>query len=431
MTPMFRSMSNRNYRLFATGQAVSLSGTWAQRVAQDWLVLSIAPRPAVALGITTALQFLPMLLFGLYGGVLADRYDRRRLLIGAQVAMGVLALTLGVLDLGGFAQLWHVYLLAFGLGLASVVDTPTRQSFVSELVGPDDLPNAVSLNSATFNSARIVGPALAGLAISGIGTGWVFIANAVSYVAVIAGLARMRPAEFWPSHRPPRAKGQLREGVAHVMSRQELYVPMLLVFMIGTFGLNFQQTLALIASETFKAGPSSFGLLTSAFAVGSLLGALQSARRKGLPSQRTMIVAALAFGLLEVIDGLAPTFWSLAVLLIPTGAAVLIFTTTTNALIQLACDPAMRGRVMSIYVLVFLGGTPIGAPLVGLLSEAMGPRFSLLIGGAVCVVSAAVAGVMLQRRTEDVPATRRRPPAPAHPARGRSRRAARALQRQG
>ena len=185
---MFRSLANRNYRLFATGQVISLSGTWAQRVAQDWLVLLIVPKEqaAVALGITTALQFLPMLLFGLYGGVLADRYDKRRLLIGAQLAMGVLALVLGVLDLTGVVALWHVYLLAFGLGLASVVDTPARQSFVSELVGTDDLPNAVSLNSATFNSARIVGPALAGLAISGVGTGWVFIANALTYVAVLA-----------------------------------------------------------------------------------------------------------------------------------------------------------------------------------------------------------------------------------------------------
>ena len=199
MSPMFRSLANRNYRLFATGQVISLSGTWAQRVAQDWLVLLIVPKDqaAVALGITTALQFLPMLLFGLYGGVLADRYDKRRLLIGAQLAMGVLALALGLLDLTRAVQLWHVYLLAFGLGLASVVDTPARQSFVSELVGVDDLPNAVSLNSATFNSARILGPALAGVAISGVGTGWVFVANAATYLAVLTCLIRMRPSEFW------------------------------------------------------------------------------------------------------------------------------------------------------------------------------------------------------------------------------------------
>lgn len=409
MTPMFRSMSNRNYRLFATGQAVSLSGTWAQRVAQDWLVLSIAPNPGVALGITTALQFLPMLLFGLYGGVLADRYDKRTLLIGAQVAMAVLALVLGVLDLSGAVELWHVYLLAFGLGLASVVDTPARQSFVSELVGADDLPNAVSLNSATFNSARIVGPALAGLAIAGVGTGWVFIVNALSYGAVLTGLFMMRPADFWPSHRQPKARGQLREGLVYVRHRPELYVPLSLVFMIGTFGLNFQVTLALIAKQTFEVGAGSFGLLTSCFAVGSLIGALASARRKGLPSARVMFLSAALFGVLEVACGLAPTFTSMAILLVPTGAAVLVFTTTTNALIQLAADPALRGRVMSLYVLVFLGGTPFGAPLIGWVAESYGPRISLLIGGAVSVASALAAAVFLSRKTGEPQLTRLEP----------------------
>ena len=226
MTPTFRSLRVRNYRLFATGQVISNSGTWAQRVAQDWLVLDVSHNSGVALGITTALQFLPVLLFGLYGGVLADRYDKRRLLIGAQAAMGLLAVALGVLDLSGAVQLWHVYALAFGLGLASVVDTPVRQSFVSELVGPDDLPNAVSLNSATFNSARIVGPALAGVAITGVGTGWVFVANGLSYVAVLVGLLMMRPAELWPSNRQDRSRGQMVEGLRYVRARPQLYVPM-------------------------------------------------------------------------------------------------------------------------------------------------------------------------------------------------------------
>ena len=397
MSPTFRSLHVRNYRLFATGQVVSLSGTWAQRVAQDWLVLLIAPNPGVALGITTALQFLPMLLFGLYGGVLADRYDKRRLLVGAQAAMGILALTLGVLDLTGAVRLWHVYALAFGLGLASVVDTPVRQSFVSDLVGPDDLPNAVSLNSATFNSARIVGPALAGVAISGVGTAWVFLANGLSYVAVIAGLMMMRPSEMWQTARQPRAKGQLLEGIAYVRARPQLYVPMVLVFMIGTFGLNFQITLALVAKQVFHTGPGAFGLLTSCFAVGSLLGALQSARRKGLPRTRTMLASGLAFGLLEVVVGLAPSFLAMAALLVPTGIAVLMFTTTTNALVQLAAAPELRGRVMAIYVLVFLGGTPVGAPLIGVVANSLGPRASLLVGGAVCALSALAAAAFLTR----------------------------------
>ena len=397
MSPTFRSLHVRNYRLFATGQVVSLSGTWAQRVAQDWLVLLIAPNPGVALGIVTALQFLPMLLFGLYGGVLADRYDKRTLLVLAQVAMGLLALTLGLLDLTGVVQLWHVYVLAFGLGVASVIDTPVRQSFVSDLVGPEDLPNAVSLNSATFNSARIVGPALAGLAISGVGTAWVFLANALSYVAVIAGLLMIRRGELWASSRQPRRQGQMREGIDYVRARPQIYVPLLLIFMIGTFGLNFQITLALIAKQVFHTDAGSFGLLTSALAAGSLIGALLSARRKGLPRVRTMLVAALAFGALEVLDGLAPSLPTLMVLLVPTGVAVLTFTTTANALVQLSCAPEVRGRVMAIYVLVFLGGTPVGAPLIGVLAETLGPRSALLIGGVVVAGSTIAAAVLLAR----------------------------------
>ncbi len=299
----FRSLRNRNYRLFATGQVISLSGTWGQRVAQDWLVLELSGNSGVALGITTGLQFLPVLLFGLYGGVLADRYDKRRLLLGAQAAMGLLALLLAVLDLTGSVQLWHVYALAFGLGLASVVDTPVRQAFVSEMVGPDDLPNAVSLNSATFNSARIVGPAVAGIAIAAVGTGWVFAANALSYVAVLAGLRAMRAADLRPVEKLARAKGQLREGLAYVRARPDLLVPMVLVFMVGTFGLNFQITLALVVKEVFGRGAGSYGLLSACLAVGSLVGALASARRRGPPRQRTLFAAVLVFGLLEVLVG--------------------------------------------------------------------------------------------------------------------------------
>lgn len=398
MSPTFRSLAVRNYRLFATGQAVSLSGTWGQRVAQDWLVLTLTDGSGTAIGTVTALQFLPVLLFSLYGGLLADRYDKRRLLVGAQAAMAVLALALGVLDLTGAVQLWHVYVLAFGLGLAAAIDTPARQSFVSEMVGHDDLPNAVSLNSATFNASRIVGPALAGLAIHQWGTAWVFLANAVSYVAVIAGLLMMRTAELYPSARQPAHKGQLREGVRYVRERRRLLVPILLVFMVGTFGLNFQITLSLVAKNVFHTGASSFGLLTSAFAVGSLLGALSSARRAGPPRALSMVLAALVFGALEVVVGLAPTFGSMMLLLVPTGAAVLVFTTTANALVQLGSDPAVRGRVMALYVLVFLGGTPVGAPVVGMVAERYGPRVSLVVGGAVCALSALVAGALLAQR---------------------------------
>jgi MFS family permease len=387
----------RNYRLFASGQVISISGTWAQRVAQDWLVLGLTHNSGTALGLVTALQFLPVLLFGLYGGLLADRYDKRRLLIGAQAAMGLLALVLGVLDITGAVELWHVYVLAFGLGLASVVDTPTRQAFVSEMVGSADLPNAVSLNSATFNASRIIGPALAGVAIAQWGTGCVFLANAASYVAVIAGLMMMRPQDLFRGVPSPRQKGQLREGIRYVRERRQLAVPILLVLMVGTFGLNFQITLSLVAKQVFHRGASQFGLLTSAFAVGSLLGALASARR-GAPTPRRMVLSALVFGVLEVVVGLAPTFQTMMLLLVPTGMAVLLFTTTANALVQLGSDPAVRGRVMALYVLVFLGGTPIGAPLIGVVAEHFGPRASLTIGGTVCVLSALAAGVLLSER---------------------------------
>ena len=397
MSGTFRSLRTRNYRLFASGQVVSNTGTWAQRVAQDWLVLELSGSSGVALGITTGLQFLPVLVFGLYGGVLADRYDKRRLLIAAQAAMGLLALVLALLDLSGAVQLWHVYALAFGLGLASAVDTPVRQAFVSEMVGPDDLPNAVSLNSATFNSARVVGPAAAGIAIAAVGTGWVFLANALSYLAVLAGLQAMRAAELHSTARAERAKGQLREGLAYVRSRPDLLVPIVLVFVVGTFGLNFQLTLALVVKEVFERSAGAYGLLSSFLAVGSLLGALASARRTGPPRQRTLFAAVLAFGLLEVAVGLAPTYALMAVLLVPTGVAVLTFTTTANAIVQLGSAAPVRGRVMALYVLVFLGGTPIGAPLVGALAEAFGPRSSIVLGGAVTAVSGVVAAVVMTR----------------------------------
>ncbi len=393
----FRSLRIRNYRLFAVGQVVSLSGTWAQRVAQSWLVLELSGDSGIALGVATALQFLPVLLFGLYGGVLADRYDKHRLLLGAQAVMGVLALLLAVLDLSGVVALWHVFALAFALGLAAAVDTPVRQSFLVEMVGAEDLPNAISLNSATFNSARIVGPALAGVAIAAFGTGWVFLANALSYLAVISGLRAMRRADLHPADRVERAKGQLREGLAYVRARSDLLVPMVLVFVVGTFGLNFQVTLALVVKEVFQRGAGAYGLLSAMLAVGSLLGALLSARRVGPPRQRTLFLAVLAFGLLEVLVGLAPTFELMALLLVPTGIAVLTFTTTANAIVQLGSAAQMRGRVMALYVLVFLGGTPIGAPLIGALAEALGPRSSIVLGGLVTALSGIVAAVVMTR----------------------------------
>jgi predicted MFS family arabinose efflux permease len=338
-----------------------------------------------------------VLLLSLYGGVLADRYDKRRLLLGAQAVMGVLALVLALLDLTGAVQLWHVFALAFGLGIASAIDVPVRQSFVVEVVGPDDLPNAVSLNSATFNSARIVGPAVAGVAIASVGTGWVFAANALSYLAVLAGLAAMRTADLRPSDRVAKGKGQLREGLAYVRSRPELLVPLLLVAVVGTIGLNFQLTLALVSKEVFDRGPASYGLLSAMLALGSLLGALGSARRSGPPRQQRLFLSALAFAVLELAVGLAPTFAVMAVLLVPTGIAVLTFTTTANATLQLGSAPHMRGRVMSLYVLVFLGGTPVGAPIVGAVAQVLGPRAALVLCGTTTLLAVLAAAAWTLR----------------------------------
>jgi len=294
-------------------------------------------------------------------------------------------------------ELWHVFALAFGLGLASAIDTPVRQAFVVEMVGADDLPNAVSLNSATFNSARIIGPAFAGIAIAAVGTGWVFLANAVSYAAVLLGLRAMRTGELFPSKRLERAKGQLREGLAYVRERPPLLVPMLLVFVVGTFGLNFQITLALVVKQVFDRGAQDYAFLSIMLAVGSLLGALLSARRPGPPRQRTLFAAALVFGLLTVAVGLAPSYAVMAVLLVPTGVVVLTFTTTANAIVQLGSAPQMRGRVMALYILVFLGGTPFGAPLIGALAEAFGPRVSLVFGGGVTALAAVAAAMWMTR----------------------------------
>ena len=394
---IFRSLHVRNYRLFASGQVVSLTGTWAQRIAQDWLVLELSGNSGIALGIVTGLQFLPVLLLGMWAGVLADRYDKLRLIIAVQAAMGLLALALGLLDVTGLVQLWHVYALSAALGVASALDTPVRQSFMSELVEPADLPNAVSLNSATFNSARIVGPAVAGVLIAVIGTGWIFLANAASYLAVLAGLLAIRRAELTTPQRVVKGKGQVREGLAYVRERPQLLVVVVLVALIGTFGLNFQITLALVAKEVFGKGAGSFGLLTSMLAVGSLLGALASARRTGPPRMQRLLLSALAFGVLEVLVGLSPTYLVMCALLVPTGMAVLTFSTTANTLLQLGSEPHVRGRVMALYALVFLGGTPVGAPLIGAVAEHLGPRIGLLVGGSLSAAAAGGCAVYLLR----------------------------------
>lgn len=392
---MFRSLRVRNYRLFATGAVISNTGTWMSRIAQDWLVLSLTGS-STAVGITTALQFLPMLLFGLYGGVIADRYPRRKLLLFTQAALGLCGLALAALTLSGHVQVWHVYLIAFLLGLVTVVDNPTRQVFVNEMVGPRDLRNAVSLNSANFQSARLIGPAVAGVLITAVGSGWAFLINGLSFGAPLVGLLLMRTGELHPVKRAPRGKGQLREGLAYVGSRPDLLWPIVLVGFIGTFGFNFPIWLSAFADDVFHAGPGTYGLLNTLIAAGSVTGALLAARRV-TTRRRLLVGAALLFGVLEMAAAVTPFFWLFAALMVPVGIFSLTFNVTANSSVQLATDPEMRGRVMSLFMMVFVGGTPIGGPLIGWVTDTWGARVGFAVGGLISAVAAVVVGLALAR----------------------------------
>jgi MFS family permease len=392
---MFSSLKVRNYRLYFIGQVVSNIGTWMQRIAQDWLVLSLTGS-ATAVGVTTALQFLPMLLFGLYGGVLVDRLPKRPALLVTQAAMAFTGTALAVLTLTGHVEVWHVYVAAFAVGLATVVDNPARQSFVSEMVGPDQLQNAVSLNSANFQSARMVGPAVAGVLITGVGTGWAFLFNGLSFVAPIAGLLLMRGRELHPARRTPRGKGQLREGLAYVAGRPDLIWPIVLVGFVGTFAFNFPVYLSAFADDVFHAGAGTYSLFNTLMAVGSVAGALLAARR-GRARLRVLSGAALVFGTIEIVAAASPELWMFALLMIPLGLFGMTVNVTANTNIQMSTDPAMRGRVMALYMMVFLGGSPVGAPIVGWITDAYGARVGLAAGGAVAALAAAVIGLVLAR----------------------------------
>lgn len=383
---MFRSLRVRNYRLYAGGQFISLTGTWMQRVAQDWLVLTLT-NSGTALGIVTALQFGPSLLLGPWGGVLADRGNKRRILLATQTALASVALLLGLLDVAGMVQYWHVLLLATALGLIAAIDTPVRQSFVIEMVGKDDLTNAVAINSTIFNSGRIIGPALAGVLIAAVGTGWAFIGNAASSLGVLAGLVLMRPDELFPSPPVQRGRGQLREGLRYVRARRDLILTMVLIFVFGTFGLNFAITCALMAKQVFHRGASGYGLLSTSLAVGAFLGAVLATRRTRRPSTLFLLGAASIFSVGEIAAGLMPSYLTTAFVLVPTGVAMLSVTTAANSHIQLGVAPTMRGRVMALYLVCFMGGTPVGAPIIGWLSGVAGPRWGLVGGGLICLLS--------------------------------------------
>jgi MFS family permease len=401
LSPTFRSLSIRNYRLYASGAVVSNVGTWMQRVAQDWLVLQLTANSGTALGITTGLQFLPILLLSPYAGLIADRFPKRRLLQVTQLMLAGPALVLGVLAVTGVAQTWHVYLLAFAFGIGSAFDAPARQSFVSEIVGPDDLTNAVGLNSASFNLARMIGPALAGVLIAALGsgvsaTGAVILVNAVSYGAVIFSLQRMRERDLTPAVREERHKGMIRDGVRYTLARPDLMLVLTIVFFAGTFGLNFQLTSALMATEVFHKGAGEYGLLGTTLAIGSLSGALLAARR-GRIRHRLVILAAVAFGVAEIVAGVLPSYLTFALWTPVLGLASLTMITSANATFQMSVAPAMRGRVMALYMMVFMGGTPLGAPIVGWVGQTFGARWTLVGGGAVTILGTALAVLVFSR----------------------------------
>jgi MFS family permease len=401
LSPTFRALHNPNYRRYALGSLISNTGTWMQRVAQDWLVLRLTDGSGTALGITTGLQFLPVLLLSPYAGVIADRFPKRRLLQLTQLTMALASLVLGVLAVCGVAAVWHVYLIAFLFGIGSAFDAPARQSFVSEMVGPDDLTNAVGLNSATFNTARIMGPGLAGLMIGALGggawaTGWVILINALSYSAVIWQLEHMDTTLLRSPKPVQRTPGMLLEGVRYIRSQPKMMAILVMVFFAGTFGMNFQITSALMATQVFGKGAGEFGILGSAMAVGSLAGALLSARRVHI-RLRLVAGAAVGFGVAEIVAGLMPTYVLFALVCPLIGVFTLTMLNSANATMQLESEPALRGRVMALYMTIVMGGTPIGSPIIGWVGEQFGARWTLLGGGALVIVGVLLAVALLAR----------------------------------
>jgi MFS family permease len=401
MRRVFRSLRNFNYRVWAAGALVSNVGTWMQRAAQDWLVLTqLTNHSASAVGIVMALQFGPQLLLMPWTGFAADHFNQRRLLIATQAAMGVLALILGILTVSGLVQLWHVYAFAFLFGCSAAFDAPVRQTFVAELVGDADLPNAIALNSTTFNAARMIGPAVAGIVIASAGTGWAFLVNAASFMAVLLSLSLLRTSELRPNARAHRTKGSVLQGIHYVWSRSDLRATLVMLFLIGTFGLNFPIFISTMAVGVFHTDARGFGLLSSIMAIGTMSGALLAAGRDQ-PRFTSLLLGAAIFGLGCTLAALAPSYWLFAGALLVIGVAALTVTNTSNSLMQLSTEPAMRGRVMALRLGVALGGTPIGAPIVGWVADHLGPRWALGVGAAAGFVAAIVAIVALSQGNDE------------------------------
>ena len=397
MSPTFSSLDVRNYRIYAAGAFISNIGTWMGRVAQDWLVLTeLTNHSSSALGIVTGLQFLPFLLLAPWAGMIADRYPKRRILAITQTSLALSSLALGLLVISGAAELWMVYGIALFTGVATAVDNPARQTFVSEMVPRDRLANAVSLNSASFNAGRLVGPGVAGLTIAAFSTGWTLMLNTLTFVAVLLALASMRSSELRPAPALARGKGAIREGIAYVRSRPDIQLVMVLVFVLGTFGMNFQITTALMATKEFGKGPEEYGLLGSIMAIGSLTAALLSARR-ARPRLRILLVALVGFTISSGLAALAPSYPLFALALVPVGLSALTALTTANAMVQLSVDPAMRGRVMALYMAIFMGGTPLGAPVIGWIGDVWGPRWTIGIGTIAIGITIVVVSVWMAR----------------------------------
>jgi MFS family permease len=394
----FAALSVPNYRRYVSGQAVSLIGTWMQMTAQSWLVWTLT-HSSTALGIVIAAQTLPVLLLGPYGGVVADRIDKRRLMIILQSVMGVQALVLGVLTVTGAVTVWEIGVLAALLGLNNAFENPARQSFMLELVGPEHLRNAVSLNSVLVNVARSIGPAIAGLLIATVGTGVCFLANAGSFAAVVASLVTMDRSQLRPTTPTPRARGQLREGLRYVRRTPELAVPLMMMGVVGCLTYEFQVSLPVMASRGLHEGATGFGFMTAAMGIGAVAGGLFVAAR-GKTGLRPLVLAASGFGIAMTFATLAPSIAVELVALTFVGAASLAFMSTGNSTLQLGAAPNMRGRVMALWFVSFQGSTPIGGPIIGALMAASGARAGLGLGAITCFV-AALGGLLALRRLRD------------------------------
>jgi len=397
----WRSFRHRNYRILFPASTISNIGSWAQRVAQDWLVLELT-QSGIYLGIVTAIQFTPFLFFSLHGGAFADRFDKRKLLIGTNALGAFSAITLGTLVMINQVELWHVFALAAVLGISTAIDAPVRQTFAADIVGQDDLPNAVSLNSANFNAGRLVGPALSGLLIAAFGTGPSFLVNGISYLFAIAALMAMNEKEFFYQERA-KSKTNVREGLHYALARPDIYVVMMIVFFLGTFGLNFQIFNALMATKEFGKGPAAYGLLGTFVAIGSFSGAIASARLERFRKTRFVILAGGAFALAILVLSILPNYTAYAIFLPICGVTALITMITANSIVQVNSDPAIRGRVMGIYLLIFMGGTPVGSPVIGLMAEAIGIRSTIAACGAICLIATTLIWFKFKDRV-DVPA---------------------------